>query len=147
MEKLPEFIANHLFLVSLFIGLLSLLLWNLFGTAVSGLTEVSAAEATRLLNHEKGVMLDVRPEKQYSEGHVLNAINMPLDKLANQAETLKKYREQPIILFSGVAPEAVRVARALKQQGFSRLYTLKGGAQAWRNANLPLLRESSKETT
>ncbi len=143
MEKLPEFIANHLFLVSLFIGLFSLLLWNILGTAVSGVTEVSPMEATRLMNHEKAVMFDVRPEKNFAEGHVLNAVNLPPEKISSQPDAMKQYSEQPIILFADTAPESVRVARLLKQQGFSRLYTLKGGAQSWRTANLPLLRDST----
>jgi len=143
MENLPEFIANHLFLVSLFIGLLSLLLWNIFGTTVSGVAEISPMEVTRLMNHEKAVVLDVRPEKNYAEGHVLNAINIPPEKSDAQADVVKQYREQPVILFADTAPEAVRVARLLKQQGFMRLYTLKGGAQSWRTANLPLLRDST----
>jgi len=145
MEKIPEFIANHLFLFSLLIGILALLLWNIFGNAVSGVLELTPMEATRKVNHEKAVILDVRPEKEYAEGHIINAINIPFEKLSEQHKELIKNKERPVIICCRTGTDSVRAARVLKQQGFDQLYCLKGGLQAWRNASLPLLRDEVKE--
>lgn len=147
MEKIPEFIANHLFLVSLLIGILMLLLWNIFGNAVSGVQELSPMEATRKMNHEKAVMLDVRTVKDYKEGHILNAINIPIDTMTTDNKELVKYKDRPVILCCRMGTDSVRASRLLKQQGIEQLYNLKGGLQAWRNANLPLLRDESEEKT
>jgi rhodanese-related sulfurtransferase len=147
MENIPEFIANHLFLISLFIGILMLLLWNIFGNSVSGVVELTPMETTRKMNHEKAVMLDVRPEKEFAEGHILNAINIPFEKLQEQLKELNKHKDRPLILCCRMGTDSVRAARLLKQQGIEQLYFLKGGLQAWRSASLPLLRDEPREET
>ena len=147
MEHFPEFIANHLFLVSLLIGILMLLLWNLFGASLSGIAEVAPMEATRLLNHEQAVILDVRPEQEYAEGHILNAINIPVDKITGQQDDLNKYRNQPVILCCKNGMDSMRVARVIKHSGFEKVYCLKGGLQTWRTAGLPLARIPAADET
>lgn len=145
MEHLPEFIANHLFLVSLFIGILCLLLWNLFGTAASGIQEIGPAEMTRMMNREKAVVLDIRDEQEFSNGHILNAMNIPARKLAEQVNDLSKYKDRPLIFACKQGIDSVRAARIAKHAGVEKIYCLKGGVQAWKNANMPLLREQNIE--
>ena len=147
MERLPEFIANHLFLVSLLIGISSLLLWNIFGTAASGIMEIGPAEMTRMMNHEKAVVLDVREEEDFEQGHVLNAVNIPAGKLVEQSESLSRYKERPLILTCRQGMDSIRAARIIRQKGFEKIYCLKGGLQAWRNANLPLISDRQNEKT
>lgn len=141
MEHFPEFIANHLFLFSLLAGILMLLFWNLFGDSMSGVTQVSPMQATRMLNHEHAVLLDVRPEPEYSAGHILNAVNLPAGKLPEQQDELKPYRDRPLILCCKNGMDSMRIARALKHSGFEKVFCLKGGLQTWSTAGLPLTRE------
>lgn len=145
MERLPEFIANHLFLFSLFIGLLSLLLWNIFSSAASGIREIGPAEATRMMNHEKAVVLDVRNEQEFGTGHILNAMNIPAAELAEKSEKLEKHKNRPVIFTCKQGLDSLRAARVLRQKGFEELYCLKGGLQAWQNANLPLVHDQALE--
>lgn len=141
MEKLPEFIANHLWLVSLFVAILALLLWNIFGSAMSGLAQVGPAEVTRLMNHEKALLLDLRTNADYSSGHILSARNIPVAELEGRQKELQKYKSGPIILCCNRDSDGVKAGRVLKFAGFEKIYSLKGGLEAWRNANLPVTRE------
>ena len=141
MEKLPEFAANHLFLVSLFFGILILLAWNLFSSALTGVGEVSPQEATRLINREQGVVLDVRTAGEYAEGHIIGALNIPAAELDARRKELEKFRERPVITSCQTGTVGARVARSLKMTGFAQACTLKGGIGAWRGANLPLTRK------
>lgn len=147
MEHFPEFIANHLFLFSLLAAILALLTWNLFGNAVSGIIDIAPMEATRMMNHEKAIVLDLRADDEFADGHIINAINIPAEKLQEQAEDLEKYRKRPLILTCKHGTDSVRAARILKQKQFEKIYCLKGGVQAWRSANLPLVRVQSNEIT
>lgn len=144
MEQFAEFVANHLFLFSLLVGILMLLMWNLFGNSLSGIQQVTPMEATRMMNHEKAVVLDIRKEEEYSNGHIINAVNIPFEQLADKVDNLKKYRERPIIISCQQGTESGRAARVLKSHDRENIYCLKGGLQAWRNANLPLTREQDK---
>ncbi|MBM2830065.1 MAG: rhodanese protein [Gammaproteobacteria bacterium] len=147
MEHFPEFVVNHLFLFSLLVAISSLLIWNLFGNTMSGISEVIPMEATRLINHENAIVLDLRSENNFKDGHILNAINIPSEKLPERQNEIKKYKERPVILSCNNGAESAQASRILKHNGFEKLYCLKGGLQAWRNASLPLTREHPAEQT
>ena len=144
MERIPEFAANHLFLVSLFFGILILLIWNLFSGVLTGVTEVSPQEATRLINREHAVVVDVRLAEAFSAGHIIGALNIPAAELEARRKELEKYRERPLIAGCQTGADSARVARSLKQAGFDRACVIKGGIAAWKGANLPLTRSDSK---
>ena len=137
MEKLPEFIANHLFLVSLFVAISSLLFWNIFFSAM-GASQIVPAEVTRLINHEDAELLDIRSAKDFEKGHIINAVNIDMATLADREKELDKYKDKTVVICCGQGQESIRVARSLKMKGFEKLYSLKGGISAWQNANLPL---------
>ncbi len=137
MEKLPEFIANHLFLVSLFVAISSLLFWNIFFSAM-GASQIVPAEVTSLINHEDAELLDIRSAKDFEKGHIINAVNIDMATLGDREKELNKYKDKTVVICCAQGQESIRVARNLKTKGFEKLYSLKGGISAWQNANLPL---------
>ncbi len=141
MERLPEFIANHLGLVSLFVAILSLLLWNIFGSSLSGLSKIGPSEATRLMNHEKALLLDLRTSADFSSGHILNARNIPAAELEGRQKELQKHKKNPVILCCNRDSDGIKAGRILKFAGYEKLYSLKGGLESWQNANLPVARK------
>lgn len=140
MERIPEFIGNHLFLISLFVALLVMLVWNLFGAGLTGVREIDAADATLLVNKEGGLVVDVRAPEEFGAGHIINALNLPLAELGSRRGELDKYRDKPIIAVCGNGPVSGRAARMLRGAGFTRAFALRGGLAAWQGANLPLTR-------
>lgn len=138
MENLPEFISNHLFLCSLFAALVVLFLWSSFGDAVSGNKAISPSEMTNLINREDAVVLDIRKSNEFSEGHIINAMNIPHDEFESSAKKLEKHKKSPVVLYCQSGNESSRITRALKQSGFENVSFLKGGLLAWQNANLPI---------
>ncbi|MBI1732530.1 MAG: rhodanese-like domain-containing protein [Gammaproteobacteria bacterium] len=140
MERIPEFIGNHLFLVSLFAALLVMLLWNLFGAGLTGVQEIEPADATLLINREGGRVVDVRAADEYAAGHILNALNLPLAELESRRGELDKYKDKPVIAVCGNGPMSGRAARQLRGAGFARAVALRGGIAAWQGAHLPLTR-------
>jgi rhodanese-related sulfurtransferase len=137
MERLLEFIANHLFLFSLLVAIVSLLLWNIFAGALGG-SQIVSAEVTRLINHENAEILDIRSPEEFEKGHIINAVNIEVKTLGEREKELEKYKDKTLIICCGQGHESVRIARSLKMKGFEKLYSLKGGITAWLNANLPL---------
>ncbi|HEY5702468.1 MAG TPA: rhodanese-like domain-containing protein [Gammaproteobacteria bacterium] len=138
MEKIPEFIANHLFLFSLFLGLSALLLWNIFGNVATGIQPLSPAEMTRIMNHEQGVVLDIRKNEDFKAGHIINSVNIPENEIAAKKGAWTKYANQPVILYCSNGTVSPKVARTMRQEGLEKLYYLKGGLASWRQSNLPV---------
>lgn len=138
MEQLIEFASNHALLVAAFVGVAIALLWSLFGAQLQGIDGLAPLEATLKMNHDEAVVIDVREDSEFKQGHILNAIHIPLGNLQDKLGRLEKYREKPIIASCATGSRSSQACHTLKQQGFAQVYNLRGGIMAWQNANLPL---------
>ena len=141
-SQLVEFISNHPLLVMALVAILVMLIGGELRQRLSGVSEVGPVEATRMLNHDNAVMIDMREDKEYREGHIVNAIHLPASKQDNYTGKLEKYRQQPLIVYCRSGQRSTTVCRKLRKQGFEAVYNLKGGVLAWQKAELPLERET-----
>ncbi len=101
---------------------------------------LSPADATRLINYQNAVVIDVRPKEAYRKGHIVNAYSMTIDDIKNSPKKIEKFKNKPIILVCGTGQESPKIAAALLKQGYNT-YSLAGGMRAWSNADMPLVRE------
>ena len=141
MERLPEFISNHSSLVVAFVVILALLTWALWQGAGRGLKKLSPMDATQLINRENAVVLDVRSDGEFNQGHIVNAVNFPQKSVEEQLSKLEKYRSRPIITTCRNGQAALGVGNRLRKNGFEQVYNLAGGLVAWEGANLPLVKK------
>ena len=138
MEQLPEFVGNHLFLFSLLVSILMLLIWNLFGDMLSGVKLLLPVEVTQLINREDDKVVDLRPQKDFENGHIIDAINISADQLSGQLDKLKKHKDKGIVFCCASGAVSTKEARKLMHEGYEKIYSLKGGIVSWQSANLPL---------
>ncbi len=135
MSQFIEFIGNHWLLFLALIVILGLLIRSLL---VEGKGSVGPLQATDLINHRDAVVIDVRPAADYARGHILNAINLPMNGFANQLATLNKYKGRPIIVNCRSGAQSAVACAQLRRAGFAEVYNLQGGILAWEAAGLPL---------
>jgi rhodanese-related sulfurtransferase len=141
MEQLIEFAGNHFFLVAAFFALLALIVFNEVRRLTQGFNDVSTQEATRMLNRERAVLLDVRDDQEYGEGHIANSIHIPLKDLSTNLGKLEKHKNKPIIAYCRSGNRSATACRQLQKQGFETVYNLHGGVIAWQKDNLPLTKQ------
>lgn len=98
---------------------------------------VPPAEAVRLINREKGVLIDVCEPAEYEKGHAVGARNIPLATLAD-AKGLPGNKTLPIVLLCASGARAGRAAAQLQKAGYEKAVAVAGGNAAWREANLPM---------
>lgn len=120
-------------------GIIGALLWTLLAARSRGVQRITPSDATRLINSEDAVVVDVRADAEYRKGHIVNAINVPQGQLQSELNSLEKYKTRPIITVCRNGQESARAGALLKQQGFDHVHTLNGGLQTWETANLPLV--------
>lgn len=137
LNQLVEFSSNHLLLVLALFAILAMLIGSELRQRLSGISEVSPGEATRMLNHDNAIMVDMRIDKEYREGHVVNAIHVPSQE---NLAALDKYVDKPVIVYCNSGNRSVGFCSKLRKQGFSSVYNLKGGILGWQKAELPLSR-------
>lgn len=141
MERLPEFITNHPGLIMALLVITGALAWSFLQGAGRGVKRVSPLDATQLINREDAVVLDVRTDGEFNQGHIVNAVHIPQKQVIEQLEKLRKYRDRPIIAACRTGQMAGSVCNVLRKNGFEQVYNLQGGLLAWEGANLPLTRK------
>jgi rhodanese-related sulfurtransferase len=144
MSQLVEYVTHHPFLAIGAAILAVLALVFEIRHRRSGGQSIGPAEAVRGMN-AGAVALDVRPREAYDGGHLIDARSLPPAELARAAETLKKYREKPLIVYCENGMASAAAARTLKSQGFTQVVSLRGGLNSWRQENLPLVKASGKK--
>ena len=133
-----EFIANNLLLVALFVASGVMLVWPEISKLIGvGGAEIGTLEATRLMN-QGSLVLDVREAKDYAAGHLPKARHIPVRELGKRLEEIAKYKAKPVIVTDKSGTRAAAACRLLKHSGFSSVYQLKGGLNAWQQASLPV---------
>lgn len=100
---------------------------------------VAPQEAIRMMN-QGATVLDLRPQEAYTDGHINGARHFEVGQILEGAESLKRYKERPLILYCDRGTVASAAMRTLSRQGFTKVFTLRGGLAAWRAENLPLAR-------
>ena len=116
-NQLIEFAGNHPVLVMALAGILLMLVLSEIQQRLSNTREVSPAEATRLVNHENEVLIDMRDDKDYRQGHIVNAISAPLAD-GKVPATLEKYRDKPVIVYCQRGQRSAGYCSQLGKQGF-----------------------------
>lgn len=136
VDHLIAFATNHYLLVGAFILLLVLLLTL---EMKRGARSISTSELTALVNKDLGVVIDIRPSKEFSAGHIVGALNIPQDKLMARVGELEKHKSKTLILVDAQGQQAGTHAAELLKSGFTAA-KLSGGVSSWRADNLPLVK-------
>jgi rhodanese-related sulfurtransferase len=136
MSQLSEFAANHLILVSAFSFILALLVINLLQGG--GSRAILPIQAVQLLNREDAVIVDIRNEAEFKDGHIINAQHIPRADLKSRTDELRKFKDRPIVVCCANGTSSASALRELSTAGFENVHSLKGGISAWRADNLPL---------
>jgi rhodanese-related sulfurtransferase len=131
-----EFLIQNWYLVLAAAVSGGLLLWpQVKGKGGSG--SVGTAEAVRLINRERAVLIDVGEPAEYAAGHPNGARNVPFGQLEGSKD-LPKDKTLPLVLVCPSGARASRAAGLLRKAGYERALSLAGGTAAWREANLPV---------
>jgi len=137
-NRLTEFIVNHWSLSLAFVLLLALLIGSEIRRRLYGAPQLGPHAATRLMNDTGTVVLDVREDGEWKQGHIANALHIPLGQLGGRLKELDKYRDRTLIACCRTGQRSNTAAARLRKQGFASAYNLAGGMVAWQNANLPI---------
>lgn len=133
---IAKFLQDNIFIVAVAFVSGGMLLWPLVRAGAAG-PAVNTLEATRLINREDAIVVDVRGAEQFAAGHVIGARNLPADQIVARAGELAKWKDKPLIVVDENGSRAGASVSALRSQGFTRAVSLAGGVAAWVAASLP----------
>ena len=139
MAQLVEFAGNHVLLVSGLVAALLAVMFNELRLRSQGVTHVSAADAVRLIN-KGALVIDVRKPEEFGAGHIVNARNVPLERVQQGDEAVHKNKSKILLAVCADGASSGRAAGHLRKSGFENAFSLKGGLAGWRADNLPLVK-------
>lgn len=139
MAQLVEFTGNHVWLVAGLVAALLAVAFYEIRLRTQGTTHVSTADAVRLIN-KGALVIDVRKPEEFETGHIVNARNVPLERLAQGDDAIKKQKNKILLAVCADGTRAGRAAIALRKAGYENTFSLKGGLNGWRADNLPLVK-------
>lgn len=103
---------------------------------------VGTGEAVRLINREKGVLIDVAEPDDFAAGHATGARNVPLSAIQDH-KALPSNKNLPLIVLCPTGTRAGRAAGLLRKAGYQNVQPVIGGTKAWREASLPVEKSAS----
>ncbi|QHG67452.1 rhodanese-like domain-containing protein [Pseudomonas putida] len=136
VAHLIQFATDHYILVAIFVVLLVALLVN---ELRRGGQSLSNGQLTALVNADKALVIDIRPSKEYSAGHIVGALNIPQDKIASRMTELEKHKEKTLIVVDAMGQQSGAVCGELIKAGYTAA-KLSGGVSSWKADNLPLVK-------
>lgn len=95
-----------------------------------GIKQISPKE----LGLKKGmVLLDVRSNKEYENGHIPGAVHVPLSDIGDKIKKLKK--DKDLVVYCRTGNQSIWAIKRLMGMGYKNLYNLKGGYNAWKRSH------------
>lgn len=91
--------------------------------------KITAQEAQEMMG-EDVIILDVRTQAEFAEGHIPNALLLPDNEIKQRAEELLPDKEQTILVYCRSGRRSELAAKVLIQLGYTNVYDF-GGILDW----------------
>lgn len=124
----------------------------LIGITMPGLamvTSIDVDKSYKLIQKHDGdddfVILDVRTQREYADGHLENAVNIDyyIDTFKDELNALD--RDKTYLVYCETGGRSGKTLRIMQQLGFKNVYNMKGGYVSWQQKNYPVHDQPSKE--
>jgi len=107
--------------------------------AKQNITEISPADARKQAEAGAAVLIDVREESDWREGHAQGARHLSRGAIELEIEEQIPDVKKPIICYCGGGSRSALVAESLQKMGYENVRSMTGGLRAWKGAGLPMV--------
>jgi len=124
---------------------------QLVNEAKSRITEVTVQDLAAAMQDHHCILIDVREADEFAQGYIERAVNYPrgvLEMKIHQHPAVASYCDvttaleqlatRPIYLLCRSGGRSALAADSLQNMGFSAVYSVAGGFQAWLDAGYPV---------
>jgi len=109
------------------------------------IAQVTVAEFARQRDKNNPVVIDVRHEREWNDGHMPSALHIPLGHLAERINEVPA--DRPVVVHCQGGSRSAIAASLLERLGFSGVTNLQGGMSAWAAAGLPVEEAHEQQAT
>ena len=113
---------------------LALILLMSFDALSAELWSVAQLQKAISKSDHKPVLLDVRTQSEYNDGHIQDAINIPHDQILKEPQLVSAYKDSQVVVFCRSGVRAGKVIEMLEDLGFKEIIDIDGDMLAWNEA-------------
>lgn len=77
----------------------------------------------------KAQVIDLRETADFERSHIMGARHVPYTQFSERMKGLRK--DMPVYMYDGTGVLCLRAAKRLQKAGFTQIYWLKDGFEAW----------------
>lgn len=96
--------------------------------------EISPTEAARILadaGAQPSLLLDCRTDEEHATARIEGSVLIPMQEIAGRLAELDGWREGTIVVHCHHGVRSLRVTQWLRERGFDRATSMRGGIDAW----------------
>lgn len=124
---------------------------QLVAAAQSQIQQITVQQLFSLWQDPHSRLIDVREPEEFNQNHIDRAMNLPRGVLemklhqhpavaahSDSLQALQALAEQPLYLICRSGARSALAAQSLQQMGFTQVFSVQGGFQAWLDAGYPV---------
>jgi len=104
----------------------------------SEVSEIDATEARGRIESGEPVVVDVREQDEWDEGHIPGAVHVPRGHLESRIERLAPDLSRPVVVYCSAGNRSVFAAKTLAELGYGEVVSLAGGFTDWKRNGFPV---------
>jgi len=109
-----------------------------------GIEYISAEEVYEIINsNEDYMILDVRTLDEFNQGHLEDAVHIPISELEDRLDELPQ--DRPMIVYCKAGTRSSTAANILIDNGFNMVFDMGGGILDWIDKGYPVVVEEETE--
>lgn len=100
--------------------------------------EVTARQASVLIRESAPLVLDVRTPREYRQGHLQNALLIPVQALQKRLDEISRFRNQEVLVYCATGNRSTVAAKIMIDGGFRNIVNMRRGIVDWAHRKYPL---------
>jgi adenylyltransferase/sulfurtransferase len=111
----------------------------------SEISEIDATQARDRIESGEPVVVDVREQDEWDEGHIAGAVHVPRGHLESRIERLAPDTGRPVIVYCSAGNRSAFAAKTLADLGYEDVVSLAGGFTDWKRNGFPVQLQTGLE--
>jgi molybdopterin/thiamine biosynthesis adenylyltransferase/rhodanese-related sulfurtransferase len=104
----------------------------------SEISEIDAGEARDRIESGEPVIVDVREQDEWDEGHIPGAVHVPRGHLESRIERLAPDTTRPVVVYCSAGNRSAFAAKTMTELGYEDVVSLAGGFTDWKRNGFPV---------
>ena len=104
----------------------------------SEISEIDANQARERIESGEPVVVDVREQDEWDEGHIPGAVHVPRGHLESRIERLAPDPVRPVVVYCSAGNRSAFAAKTLAELGYEDVVSLAGGFTDWKRNGFPV---------